>query len=183
MFATPAKQERIKCARIGVAAHEMALQTFVDARCCDDIMALLRSLKCSDWGRAMPRPSEMTGICDLVKLYLTESARLCFSEVEMTDALAGLKHKGKRVLKEPIGMEARRAVTVLQRIFSRFRELRNPDKWAVIRKRANSHEFNVLSQIRDMIETSAVANQVLYSSVIQLTYRPRNESFGLRELF
>ena len=151
MFAAP-KRSRIRAVMIGVAAHADALEKWCTLRGHRDIAAMLAPTLDSgmrQWRRNMPDADEMNSYVDLINIYIAKSPTLMFGQVELATAL--LEMHGQLSCfpcKIPVVLEAKDISGVMMNGFSRYRDLRYHEKFAVVVKGSIEAKLTPLRQIQ-----------------------------------
>ena len=127
--------------------HEVTIETWLKKIGEKHIEVALRIAGMDSWSRAMPSPSSMTHpyAVALVDLYMSVSASLSFSCVELQDGISAVH--GRRAIFPTdtadtctIFEKCKRVAARLVNVFSRFRDLRIEQKLHVVMKRATTLE-------------------------------------------
>ena len=106
----------------------------------------------SEWGRSMPSPEEMIRYLPLAKKYQRTSPDLCFSQVEICDALETLNDTADgKMLKQGVlpALSARDIAATLLRGFARYRDLKTTSKFLTVGRRCSPQQRDLLMQFVD----------------------------------
>ena len=141
---------RIRPKYIGIARHMNMIGGWSKAEGSLNLDGLFSGM--SEWGRSMPSPEEFLRYLDLAKRYQRTDPNLCFSQVEICDALETLNDTADgKMLKQGVlpALSARDIAATILKGFARYRDLRITSKFLTVGRRCTPQQRDLLMQFVD----------------------------------
>ena len=144
------KLVRIRPKYIGIARHMNMIGGWSKAEGSLNLDGLFSGM--SEWGRSMPSPEGLLRYLTLAKRYQRTDPNLCFSQVEICDALETLNDTADgKMLKQGVlpALSARDIAATILKGFARYRDLRITSKFLTVGRRCTPQQRDLLMQFVD----------------------------------